>query len=199
MGERLPRWIWSWRRRFPKALGGAAGRASEGLAPERHPVSDRLIQDSYERRWGRVVVDGAEVKIPYRHYQDPTAPVDDPGAELVRQAWLTRSSNGHVRQEAVQALISAPGSWQVPFVLQLCGEYVIEIGQGIAEYASGSLARDPTMLDAYRRFWRDNPEFVALTYARAASYWDAYYRRTLTLSEYPPHCAMVQIENLVDP
>lgn len=52
------------------------------------------------------------------------------------------------------------------------------------------------MLDAYRRFWRDNPEFVALTYARAASYWDAYYR-TLTLNEYPPHAAMVQLETLV--
>jgi len=84
----------------------------------------------------------------------------------------------------------------VPYVLQLCGEYVIEIGRDIAEYASGSLQRDPLMLDAYRRFWRDNPEFVALSYARAASYWDAYYR-TLTLNEYPPHVAMVQLETLV--
>lgn len=32
------------------------------------------------------------------------------------------------------------------------------------------------MLDAYQRFWCDNPESVALTHARAASYWDAYYR-----------------------
>jgi methylmalonyl-CoA mutase N-terminal domain/subunit len=40
--------------------------------------------------------------------------------------------------------------------------------------------------------------FVALTYARAASYWDAYYRRTLTLNEYPPHLAMFQVERLVE-
>ena len=183
---------------FPEGLGPAVGRASEGLAPARYSTGGRLIQDSYQRRWGRVVVDGEEVKIPYRHYQDPTAPVADPEAELVRQAWLTRSANGQVRQEAVLALIRAPASWHMPYVLQLCGEYVIEIGDDIAEYTSGSLPRDPSMLNAYRRFWRDNPEFVALTYARAASYWDAYYRRRLTLNEYPPHLAMVQVETLVN-
>lgn len=183
---------------FPKALGAAARRASDGLASARIPTSDGLIQDTATRRWGRVIIDGDEVRIPYRHYQDPTTPVDDPEAELVRQAWLTRSSNGHVRQQAVQALIRAPVSWQVPYVLQLCGEYVIEIGYDIAEYASGSLPRDQSMVDAYRRFWRDNPEFVALTYARAASYWGAYYRRRLTLNEYPPHFAIVQVETLVD-
>ena len=181
---------------FPEALGADARRACDGLASARHPTGDRLIQDSYQRRWGRVIVDRDEVKIPYRHYQDPTAPVADPDAELVRQAWLTRSSRGEVRQQAVQALLRAPASWHVPYVLQLCGEYVIEIGLDIAEYASASLQRDPLMLDAYRRFWRDNPEFVALTYARAASYWDAYCR-TLTLNEYPPHVAMVQLETLV--
>ena len=53
------------------------------------------------------------------------------------------------------------------------------------------------MLEAYRRFWRDNPEFVALTYARAASYWDAYYRNTVTLSEYPPRVAVTQVERLI--
>ena len=182
---------------FPNALYVDARRASEGLAPARHPTTDRLIQDSYERRWGRVTVDGDEVKIPYRHYQDPTAPAADPNAELVRQAWLTRSSNGQTRQQAVRALLRAPASWHVPYVLQLCGEYVIEIGHDIAQYVSGSLQRDPSMLDAYQRFWRGNPDFVALTYARATSYWDAYYRRTLALNEYPPHVAMVQVETLV--
>ncbi len=54
------------------------------------------------------------------------------------------------------------------------------------------------MIYAYRRFWRDNPEFVALTYARVASYWDACYRRTLTLNEYPPHVAMVRVRTLVE-
>lgn len=85
----------------------------------------------------------------------------------------------------------------MPFVLQLCGEYVIEIGRDIAEYASGSLPTDPSMLDAYRRFWRDNPEFVSLTHARVASYWNEYYRGTLPLNEYPPQVAMVRIEQLI--
>jgi hypothetical protein len=33
-------------------------------------------------------------------------------------------------------------------VLQLCGDYVIEIGHDIADYAAGPLPRDPSMLDA---------------------------------------------------
>jgi hypothetical protein len=184
---------------FPKALAPAARVASEGLAPATIPTRDRLIQDTGERQWGRVIVDGDEVRIPYRHYQDPTTPVADPAAESVRQAWLTRSSDGRVRQQAAQSLLKAPASWQVPYLLQLCGEYVIEIGRDIAEYASGPLQEDPSMLDAYRRFWRDNPQFVALTYARATSYWNVYYRRrTMTLNEYPPHVAMVSVESLVE-
>jgi hypothetical protein len=182
---------------FPRALNVDVRRASEGLATARHSTADRLIQDSCERRWGRVIVEGDEVKIPYRRYQDPTEPVADPGAELVRQAWLTRSSSGAVRQQAVRSLLRAPAFWHVPYVLQLCGEYVIEIGHDIAQYVSGSLQRDSSMLDAYQRFWRSNPDFVALTCARVASYWDAYYRRTLTLSEYPPYVAMAQIETLI--
>jgi hypothetical protein len=101
------------------------------------------------------------------------------------------------RQQAVRSLLSAPAYWHVPYVVQLCGEYVIQIVHDIAEYVSASLQRDPLMLDAYRLVWRDNPEFVALTYARAASYWDAYYRRVLTLKRYPAHIAMRQIEALV--
>jgi hypothetical protein len=183
---------------FPKGLAADVRRASEGLTLATHPTGDRLIQDSYKRRRGQVIIGEDEVKIPYRHYQDPAEPVADPDAESVRQAWLTRSSDGQVRQHAVQSLLRAPAAWQVPYVLQLCGEYIIEIGRDIAEYASRSLQRDPSMLDAYRRFWRDNPEFVALTYARAASYWDAYYRGTVTLNEYPPHAAMLQVERLVE-
>jgi hypothetical protein len=102
-----------------------------------------------------------------------------------------------VRPQAVHSLLRAPASWQVPYLLQLCGEYVIEIGRDIAEYASGPVQEDRSMLDACRRFWRNNPQFVALTYARAASYGDAYYRRSLTLNEYPPHVGMVQVETLV--
>jgi hypothetical protein len=182
---------------FPQAPPGNLRQASEGLAPATHRTGDRLIQDSYQRRWGLVIVGGEQVRIPYRHYQDSTLPVADPSAESVRQAWLTRSSQGHVRQQALRSLLRAPAYWHVPFVLQLCGEYIIEIGRDIADYFSASLERDPSMLEAYRRFWRDNPEFVALTYARAASYWDAYYRRTLALNEYPPHVAVAQVERLI--
>jgi hypothetical protein len=102
---------------FPKARGPDARQASEGLAPARYPTGDRLIQDSYERRWGRLIVDGDEVEIPYRHYQDPAARVADPAAQLVRQAWLTRSSHGQVRQQAVRSplRLRLPGTCRTCF------------------------------------------------------------------------------------
>ena len=53
------------------------------------------------------------------------------------------------------------------------------------------------MVDAYRRFWSDNPEFVSLTFARAASYWDAYYRGTVLFDEYPARVALLQIRQLI--
>jgi hypothetical protein len=107
---------------FPKGLAADVRRASEGLTLATHPTADRLIQDSYKRRWGQVIVGEDEVKIPYRHYQDPAGPVADPDAESVRQAWLTRSSDGQVRQHAVQSLLRAPAAWQVPYARRSLAE-----------------------------------------------------------------------------
>lgn len=79
----------------------------------------------------------------------------------------------------------------------MCGEYVIEISRDIAEYASAVLPDDPPTRAAYRRFWQDNPEFVALTHARAASYWDAYHRRALRTDDYPPRIALRHFERAI--
>src|SRR5215468_1382838 len=49
---------------FPKTLAADVRRASVGLAPAKHPTGDRLIQDSYKRRWGQVIVGDDELKIP---------------------------------------------------------------------------------------------------------------------------------------
>ena len=176
---------------FPRRLAAEVRRAATGLAPASTPVSDQLIQDSYTRRWGDIVGDGGDVlAIPYRHYQTPLGPALDPGAELVRQAWLTRSGDGHLREAALRHLLAAPEPWHVPFVVQLCGEYVVEIGAAVADFADTLTEQDPAIVAAYREFWQNNPLFIALQQARVASYWDAYYRGVTSLADYPPRVAL---------
>lgn len=119
-----------------------------------------------------------------------------PSAEPVLQAWLTRSSDGYLRQRALGALLERPDRWHVPFVVQLCGEYVVEICADVLTYASFALASNHDMLDAYGSFWRANPQFIALTKARASSYW-AEYGRGGRRMEWPGVAALNLIESLI--
>ena len=66
---------------------------------------------------------------------------------------------------------SAPNhEWIPTFVVQLVGEYVVEILQVVSRNLDHL---DPPL---YRRFLRANPEFFARTKQRVISYWDCYYR-----------------------
>ncbi|HCB05097.1 MAG TPA: hypothetical protein DEQ43_12790 [Nocardioides bacterium] len=175
-----------------------AGVRPSGVLPALGTSSSvgRLIQDSYARRWGSVVVDDGEVlEIPYRH-GDTRLPASMP--EAVRHAWLTRALDGRVRQRALAGLVRDPMPWHVPFVVQLCGEYVVDVARDVLDYVQGSLATDRATVAAYGRFWRDNPQFVALTHARAASYWNAYHRGHSSLADYPPRLALLEIELCID-
>jgi hypothetical protein len=67
-------------------------------------------------------------------------------------------------------VISLNHIWIPPFVVQLVGEYVIEILHVIR--------RNLNHLDTsiYERFLRTNPELLATTKQRVISYWNCYYR-----------------------
>jgi hypothetical protein len=83
---------------------------------------------------------------------------------------LTRHHDGFVRQRSLSAIISSNNAWVPPFVIQLLGEYVIEITCVIDKHLRS--------LDAslYARFLEANQDFLALTEKRVVSYWDCYYR-----------------------
>ncbi|MFZ0677884.1 hypothetical protein [Candidatus Binatus sp.] len=83
---------------------------------------------------------------------------------------LTRHHNGYVRQSHLERIIRSPNIWIPPFVVQLVGEYVIEILQVIDNNLS--TLKTPV----YEQFARSNPEFIALTERRVMSYWNEYYR-----------------------
>jgi hypothetical protein len=88
----------------------------------------------------------------------------------------TRHHDGFVRQRHLEQIVGSAQPWVVPFVLQIVGEYVVELLLAIR----GGLANLDTPGTAqhmvYGRFIAANPDFFHLTRQRVASYWDCYYR-----------------------
>lgn len=140
----------------------------------------RSITSTYSRSWPDITVNGEPVDIPYRIY-NPVPPSDlAPGGSQVAVAidcLYTRHHDGFVRQKSLQQVIASDQTWTIPFVVQLLGEYVIEICEDIRRYAETDLPRRPEMVRGLKSFAADNPDFIVLTQQRATSYWDAYYRR----------------------
>lgn len=83
----------------------------------------------------------------------------------------SRHHSGFVREANLRRIIRAEVPWGAPYVVQLIGEYVLEILQVIAENAD---VLDRAM---YRDFVAENPALLALTRQRAISYWNKYSRR----------------------
>jgi len=75
-----------------------------------------------------------------------------------------------------------------PFIIQLLGEYVIEL----VERAASLIESAPKA--GYVAFARENPDFLRLTTQRAASYWNAYYRgRIRKRADYPAFPALATL------
>lgn len=151
-------------------------RVFERLPPTRHPASTDDIGD--------VEVVGERVRIPYRIYVRGSrllgaAGLDDRQRRI--QACIEkRHDDGYVRAAAVGGLLPPREAFEVPFVVQLVGEYVVEIVQVIHAHL-GELD-----LPEVRAFVAENAGFVARTRRRATSYWDCYYRgRWPRMAEYP--------------
>lgn len=147
---------------FPSLLRGDALR-----------VVSVLPQPMWNTAAFPVDVNGETLSIPYRIYHDPE--LIDRTCLTTRQrelldCLLTRHHNGFIREKHLASIVCANNEWIPPFVIQLVGEYVIEILQVVSRNLN---FLNPSL---YRRFLRENPEFFALTKQRVTSYWDCYYR-----------------------
>ncbi|WP_285349546.1 hypothetical protein [Pseudomonas sp. ME-P-057] len=113
------------------------------------------------------------VVIPYRIHHEGS---EQDGKSLSRthsvmySCLLTRHHNGYVRQRQLERILLASEPWVVPFVVQLTGEYVIEILDTCEARLS---LLDPVL---YGTFIRDNPKYFQATRDRMISYRDCYYR-----------------------
>jgi hypothetical protein len=140
-------------------------------------------------------VEGEIVSIPGRIYHDPSQ-IDIPNLSLIQReitnALLTRHADGFVRQHSLSKILSLKYMWIPPFVVQLVGEYVVEI---VADIESAISSLDPHQ---YGSFVRANPIFFTKTRQRAASYWDCYYRRRYDWASYPAKRVLDFLESTLE-
>lgn len=127
----------------------------------------RLTADTFS-----VFVGNELLQIPSRVYHEvgriDSALLTGVQSELL-DCLLTRHHDGHVREAHLRKILGRKHEWIPPFVVQLVGEYVIEILSAIRD---GLHELDH---DLYRAFLISNPAFFKLTKQRVASYRNCYY------------------------
>ena len=79
-----------------------------------------------------------------------------------------------------------------PFVIQLIGEYVIEILQDIYKRI------DKLGTENYRKFLIENPDFFITTKQRVSSYWDCFHRGLIKKEDYVGFQLTNYFDKLVD-
>ena len=159
---------------FPSSVREKARAAITALPQSPHPFSAFPVR-----------VAGESLLIPQRIYHDPLA--ISVGSRLglgsqtqkeILDSLFSRHVDGFVREKRLSRILRSDRVWIPPFVIQLAGEYVVEILR-LIEQAIPEL--DPTV---YREFVLQNPEFIGKTKQRIVSYWNCYYR-SIPRERYP--------------
>lgn len=150
---------------FPSSLRAAATDTARHLRPH--------VDQNYRARHIELVSCGQSAEIPLRiSFVDLDATDFDDTTVMGTMACclLTRSTDGHLRQKALQRISHSQQCWTIPFVVLLSGEYVVEI-------ANDLLAALPDLpVEPYKDFVLRNRPLMRTLRARATSYWDVYYR-----------------------
>ena len=120
------------------------------------------------------------VVIPWRiNHPEPAAGVAHAltaTQRMILHCLYSRHHDGWIRQRHVEQIVASTEPWVVPFVVQLVGEYVLEIVQTITDGLPGLAVPHSAERRLYGEFVVQNPSFFALTERRVVSYWTCYYR-----------------------
>ncbi|MFD5758423.1 hypothetical protein ACFWIZ_25270 [Streptomyces sp. NPDC127044] len=108
---------------FPARLAGAVQSVLAVMPDARFPPAEPFEV---------VEVQGETVAIPYRiHNEEPeTGGSERPLTEtqqVILHCLYSRHGDGRVRQRHLEKIMASSEPWVVPFVVQLAGEYVLEI------------------------------------------------------------------------
>ena len=173
------------RHAFPDSISSVVAQTVELIPPPPRPeLGPHGVM-------GDLSVDGERVVIPYRIYTpEPRAELAtslDEDAALALTCCYTRHHDGFLREQSVISIIGFDRAWIVPFVIQLLGEYVVEISESILERL------DELQPEIYRRFAAANESFMRLTRNHIVSYWACYYRAQYRLPAYPPVRVLMEL------
>jgi hypothetical protein len=117
-----------------------------------------------------------ELQIPYRiYYKEPVKEAEEQLTIIqkdILDCLYTRHHNGFIRETRLRKIILSKHEWVVPFILQLLGEYVIEILYVIEEHMNQLDG------DSFGNFINNNRDYYFITKQRVMSYWACYYRGT---------------------
>lgn len=125
---------------------------------------------------------GSKIIFMNRYYDEVTKSEAQTATLLEKLSLYTRHHNGYIREIAIISLMQKFPNESVPFIVQLLGEYVIEIHLRITEEITSE-----------QRIWiheflKENPRFAQTIRSRVASYWDCYYKwQYLKLKDYPAY------------
>jgi hypothetical protein len=123
---------------------------------------------------GQINIYGESIFIPYRIYTKETE-CELNGLEKACQTiiscWYSRHYDGHIRQKYLQNILQNQEAWVSPYILQLVGEYVIEIIESI-QINTSSIPKE-----GFAEFLENNGEFSEVLRQRVISYWNCFYRR----------------------
>lgn len=186
-----------WLRAFPGDVAPVVTQAAQKL-PVAEFEQSKLITESNSRAWPPLVASGQPIEIPYRIHNEQLAARDWDAATSVERTVLgcmySRHHDGHTRQAVLPLLLDSTEPFVAPFVVQLLGEYVLEIVVAIAVRIERESMNGSCLLDMLSHFAQENPAFVTLTEARARSYWAQSYRREFVRSgDYPALTAISRI------
>ncbi|GAA0893243.1 hypothetical protein GCM10009122_29220 [Fulvivirga kasyanovii] len=148
-------------------------------------------------------MNGERLEIPGRIYWEEHRLMESKSLNteqlLALSCILTRHHNGYIRQKHLQYIIDSNLDWTIPYIVQLLGEYIIEIIQVLYTRF------DQINKSNLKRFIQDNSFFWDLTKSRVISYWDCYYRKKspgqvtgFLKNDYPGFKVIDKIEGLLN-
>jgi hypothetical protein len=169
---------------FPSTLNSHVSAVVAIMPTPSHPRSPDDI--------GPITLNGCPLRIPARIYHPELGSADIASLSQTEQSiaacLYTRHHDGHVRQRALEHALEIDEAWAAPFVVQILGEYVIELVEMVAVAVTGPPKT------SFVTFLRENPSFLQLTTERATSYWNEYYRGRFSRREdYPALSAIATL------
>lgn len=137
------------------------------------------------------------MSVPGRIYNDVPSPESvaslSSRQRQVLHCLYSRHCDGWVRQSHLAQILGSSDPWVIPFVVQLVGEYVLEILVDIRDGLRDLGVPGDRLRLAYGEFLVANPAFFARTQRRLVSYWSCYHRAAFRSFQGYPGCTVVDL------